>query len=229
MRATTGMKRGIGHDSLYFDTGLEQLSERKKRQKLTIFYKMINQLVPRILCELIPETTGEMTTYTLRSCQNTSLMKTSIKALQTSFISLTVKKWNLLRVSMRGLGTLEQFKQEITSKLNKLPPYFYDGKRKLQILHTRIRMQCSDLHEDLFIKGLAGADVGDQIEDVKHYLIHCTNYQEFQDNLTYALDCNIFGYDIDILLYGDGNIGTEANRNIFKVVQCVIEFYKLFK
>ena len=40
---------------------------------------------------------------------------------------------------------------------------------------------------------------GDQIETAEHYLIHCTNYQEFRDNLIDAIDFNIFEYDIDIL------------------------------
>ena len=39
MRAITGAKRGTGHDRLYFNTGLEQLRERGKRQKLTPIFQ----------------------------------------------------------------------------------------------------------------------------------------------------------------------------------------------
>ena len=78
--------------------------------------------------------------------------------------------------SNEGLGTLKQFKQEITHKFKKPTTYmyFYNGNRKLQILHTRFRMQYSDLHEDLFNKRLADYPVcrcGDEI-DAEHYLIH---------------------------------------------------------
>ena len=110
-------------------------------------------------CEMIPETTAERTNYTRRSSQNTSHMRTLTKALQNSFIPLTVKEWNSLLVAMRELGPLEQFKQEITLKLNKPLSYFYDGKRKFQILHMRLGMQSSDLHENLFNKGLPCAGV----------------------------------------------------------------------
>ena len=92
-------------------------------------------------------------------------------------------------------------------------------------------MQCSDLNEDPYIKGLADSSMyrcGDQIEDAKHYLIHYTNYQEFQDNLADAPSV-IFKHYIDILLYGDENLGTETNRNIFEAVQGFIEFSKRFK
>ena len=114
MRAITGAESGTGHNSLYFDIGLEQLSERRKRQKLTLYFKMKNQLLPRILCEIIPETTPEKPEYIRKPSQNTSLRKTSTKALQTSFIPSTVNEWNSILVATRGIGTLEQFKQEIT-------------------------------------------------------------------------------------------------------------------
>ena len=93
-------------------------------------------MASRILCELIPETTAERTNYTQRASQNTSHMRTLTKAPQAPFIPSTVKEWNLLPVATRGIGTLEQFKQEITPKLNKPLTYFYDVKRKLQILYT---------------------------------------------------------------------------------------------
>ena len=67
IRAITGTKRETGYGRFCFDTVLDRLSERRKRQKLTLFYKIKNQMAPIILWELIPETTAERTTYTLMS------------------------------------------------------------------------------------------------------------------------------------------------------------------
>ena len=60
-----------------------------------------------------------------------------------------------------------------------VPKYYLAGDRKLSILHTRIKKNCSDLKFDLFSNGLsahATCSCGYPIEDAEHYLFRCNNY-----------------------------------------------------
>ena len=231
LRAITGAKKGTSHSNLYFDTGLEKLSVRRRRQKLLMFYKMNNQLAPSLLCDLVPESTEERTTYSLRSSQNKTLPKTTTKAMQSSFIPSTVQEWNALPIDVRLAGTVEEFKRKITPKMERPPSYYYGGERKYQIQHTRIRLQRSDLSEDLFDVGLSDSPMcrcGEHVEDAEHFLSICRLYQDCRDHISDAAGFNIFDYDVDTLLFGDKNFDIETNREIFELIQYYIELTKRF-
>ena len=83
--------------------------------------------------------------------------------------------------------------------------YEKDQLEKVQILHmnSKLRMQCSDIHEDLFNKGLTDSPMcrcGDQTDDAEQ-IVHVQIIKNSEIIMTDALDFNIFfKYDIDILL-----------------------------
>ena len=63
--------------------------------------------------------------------------------------------------------------------VSNVPNNYLAGDRKLSILHTRIRNNCSDLKFDLFSNGLsvhATCGCGYPIEDAEHYLFRCNYY-----------------------------------------------------
>ena len=60
-RKVTGCTKLVAIRDLYQESGWETLSERRRKHKLMLFYKMINGLSPNYLNVLVPQTVGEST------------------------------------------------------------------------------------------------------------------------------------------------------------------------
>ena len=52
-RIVTGLPILASRESLYFETGSEQLCERRRKAKLTTMYKMHTNIVPQYRCDTI--------------------------------------------------------------------------------------------------------------------------------------------------------------------------------
>ena len=59
-RIVTGLPKFASRDSLYYETGWEPLSCRRKSRKLTTFYKMHNKVCPQYLCNCLPPTVSSI-------------------------------------------------------------------------------------------------------------------------------------------------------------------------
>ena len=115
------------------------------------------------------------------------------------------------------------------------PKHHYIGKRKYNIIHTRIRLDCSDLNFHKYKMHLQNNSLCPQCnnceENVNHYFFECPKYTVIRDimiqdiiNMTYGeinIDCNL-------MLYGHRDLDFETNSNIFKSVQNYIELSKRF-
>jgi hypothetical protein len=181
---------------------MEPPANRRERQKLTQMYKMKNNMAPSTLQNLLPPTTEQRTPYTLWSAQNITHAKASTTALHQSFIPSTVRKWNNMPIEWKNATSLEQFKENITPQKTKVPNHFYHGDRKSQILHTRLRLRCSNLNEDLYNVNLNETPLckcGEALEDAEHFLIECPNYEELREELAETYP-NWYFMDIDTLL-----------------------------
>ena len=68
-----------------------------------------------------------------------------------SFLPRTISNWNALPQQTKLATSPESFKHKI-KKQTKPPTYYNSGTRKGQILHARLRMECSDLNHHLVIR-----------------------------------------------------------------------------
>ena len=66
-RIVTGATKLVSINSLLTETGWETLATRRKQHKLTLFYKMQNDLSPEYLASLVPPTVGSTSSYPLRN------------------------------------------------------------------------------------------------------------------------------------------------------------------
>ena len=57
-------------------------------------------------------------------------------------------------LEVKQIASLFSFKAFLNHGKRKVPKYYAIGKRKLQILHTRLRTNCSSLSSDLFFKNM---------------------------------------------------------------------------
>ena len=102
-----------------------------------------------------------------------------------SFIPSTVSLWNNLDISIRNSPTLSSFKNRVKADIYKTPKYYNEGPRKLSILHTRLRHQCSSLNADLskiHIINNFKCNCGASFEDAIHYFLECPLYLSEKKN-----------------------------------------------
>ena len=226
LRAITGTKRGTNHQNLYMETGIEHLSTRRTRQKLILMYKIQNNLAPESLTELLPNNTNDRTHYNLRNAIDTSIPKTKTTAFHRSFYPATIKAWNALSRQTRESRTIHQFKDSITTPTINPPRYFFRSRdRKAEITHTRIRVKCSNLLEDLYDRQLSDTpmcDCGAEIEDAEHFFYRCNKYNHLREHIHDVTNKDIFELDIEELTYGNPNKSDEANAETFEIVQLYI-------
>ena len=66
-RIASGTTKLVSIEHLYSEIGWDTLEARRRKQKLTLFYKMVHNLTPNYLTSLIPSTVNETSNYNLRN------------------------------------------------------------------------------------------------------------------------------------------------------------------
>jgi hypothetical protein len=101
----------------------------------------------------------------------------------------TVKAWNDLPLPTHNLESLNSFKSLINTKNTKIPALYYVGCRLGQILHVRLRMNCSALNADLFIRNLVESPncICGITETVSHFLLECPRHTTLRQQRFFSL------------------------------------------
>ena len=169
----------VSLDNLYKEVGWQTLHRRRQDHKITLFYKMFNQLTPVYLSSLIPQQVNAISHHNLRNSNDIHTIRSNTSLYHNSFLPSTLRQWNSLPVEVRQLNTLSSFKTFLKKDLQSVPTYYYCGSRKAQILHARLRTGCISLNMDLFHKNITESPLCrcGSIEDTQHYFFHCRFYQ----------------------------------------------------
>ena len=134
-----------------------------------------------------------------------------------SFIPSTVLFWNNLDISIRNSPTIFLFKNRVNGDIYKPPEYYNEGSRKLNILHTRLRHQCSSLKADLsriHVINNYKCNCGASFEDAIHYFLECPLY--LSERRTLLSDCDDININIEILLLGNDDYSYDVNSKILE-------------
>ena len=179
-RIVTGTSKLVSIENLYEETKWETLEERRRKHKLTLFYKMVNNLSPSYLSSLVPQPVNAVSAYNLRNSNNIPNVTARSNYYYNSFLPSTIRDWNSLPLDTRNSESLASFKRKLNSSFTRtfVPKYYYTGNRKLQILHTRLRTNCSSLNHDLFLKNITDSPLCrcGGIENVEHFFMSCPLY-----------------------------------------------------
>ena len=228
-RITTGTTKLVSLDNLYKEGGWQTLHRRRQDHKITLFYKMFNQLTPVYLSSLIPQQVNAISHHNLRNSNDIHTIRSNTSLYHNSFRPSTLRQWNSLPVEVRQLNTLSSFKTFLKKDLQSVPTYYYCGSRKAQILHARLRTGCSSLNMDLFHKNITESPLCrcGSIEDTQHYFFHCRFYQGPRNTLLNA--CTTYqNPSLSLLLFGSSTLSLEANIAILEHVHKYILDTKRF-
>ena len=95
---------------------------------------------------------GKCPTLSLRNSNDLQSIHARTALYSNSFLPSTVRDWNNLTPEASKIDTVNTFKQFLNRERECVPKYFYRGNRRRQMLHTRLRTNCSGLNNDLFLK-----------------------------------------------------------------------------
>ena len=112
---------------------------------------MIHGLVPPYLSLLLPPLVGENSRYSLRNSDHYQNIKSKSQLYYNLFLPSAIREWNSLDASVKSSQSVTSLKKSLY-KWKLVPSYYYHGNRKSQMLHTRIRTNCSSLNFYLYRK-----------------------------------------------------------------------------
>ena len=187
-RLVTGAIKGTNRQSLLDELSWDTLQTRRRIHKLSVFYKITNNLVPDYLSSLLPLSVSQKTKYLLRNSEDISLIRCSTSRFQHSFFPSAISAWNSLPLDSRNSSSLNNFKSKVHSLLSrgKSCKLFEVGARYASVLHTRLRLNNSTLNYDLFLYNCIPSPAcacGYCHETSKHYLLHCPHFDVHRTHL----------------------------------------------
>ena len=195
LRITTGDTKVCSLQKLYDDLSCETLEKRRHKHKLFLLYKIINNLAPNYLMQLLPPMVQQFSRYPLRKSEDFAIPVT--RTATYSFLPTAIRDWNELSPVTRNAPTLNSFKHTLRNNQILVPKYFdtLHASRIAQILHNRIRLECSSLNSHLFKKNLTDNQLCScgSIETTSHFFTHVLDTQHMGNN-TYLISHTSYQY-----------------------------------
>ena len=139
-RIVLGCSKLVSLADLREKCGWELLSERRRKYKLILFFKMVKGFAPIYLSNLVPELNSDISNYNLRNSINLYSTACRTSLYKDLFLPLVVDEWNLLPQNIRDLESVSSFKDCLNIDKPIPNKLFLVGKRRLQIIHARLRM-----------------------------------------------------------------------------------------
>jgi hypothetical protein len=222
-RIITGAKWGTSHELLYNEFGLLPLAERRKHCKLKFMYNLIRNETPQYLFECLPANVNHR--HNLRNPLDILTFRCRTEKFKKSFLPDCINLWNMLANPLKQLDSFSLFKSTVCCNppVNKL----YNGvNRKLSLIHSQLRMKCSDLNSHLFNLHVVDNPFcnycNNVIEDAYHFFFSCPLYHWGRINLLENInEIEPINVTLDISLFGKNELTPENNLRIFG---CVEEF-----
>ena len=226
-RAVTGGMWGTPSHQLYAETGWETLKQRREKRKLLIMFKIMNKEVPSYLSDDIAEEVESRNNYNTRFKENITHFRARTTMFSNSFFPSTIRIWNQIPLHVRRAEHISFFEKYLNEKY-KLPEkykFYSFGNRHTSILHSRLRMGCSQLNLHLHKVGLresGNCDCGDGSEDTLHYFFLCRKFNSIRIDLHESV-IRLAPFTLKTILMGSDECSKSENEKIFRAVFTFIE------
>ena len=86
--------------------------------------------------------------YPLRNAERIPLLKVKTQQYASSFLPATMHDWNSLSPETQQADTVHIFKSKLQTHPGRSTLLYNVGSRRNQILHCRLRLDCSSLNHD---------------------------------------------------------------------------------
>lgn len=233
MRLITGATARCNVLNLYKETNMVPVLDRINNSVLIQMFKIINNLSPSYLSDLI-SVTGDRQQYRLRSFnpRNVTEPITRLESYRRSFVPYGCSLWNNLPSDMKEITSVNTFKDKLKSKFDSCRTLYYYGERWAGIHHARLRIGCSklnyDLNKNLHVIDSPQCLCGALQETAFHFFFECPNFINERNLLLAQIDL-IANPTVDIVLFGDTNLEDPDNVEIFQAVHTFIRESKRFE
>ncbi|KAJ8301450.1 hypothetical protein KUTeg_020437 [Tegillarca granosa] len=188
---------------------------------------MKNDLSPPYLCNLVPLPHHEIHSHNTQGSQNFQSILCRTSFYFNSFLPSVIRNWNDVPNDVKNNILYLSFKNSISTSCK--VPFYYNCRSRLgQILHARLRLECSSLQCHLFNRNLVNNPYCrcGLVENAKHFLLFWKIYSHIRLRTIYLLP---YVLSINKLLYGDPMLSQQQNTEIFLSVQEFIIQSKRYK
>ena len=231
-RVATGATKLVSIQKLYEEVCWERLETRRWKHKLVLFHKMYHNITPQYLSSLVPPLVQNVSRYNLRNADNLQTIHSRTTQYCNSFLPSVVRDWNSLPYADRNVDSTDSFKHRLNRNRAYVPRYYYTGKRRPQVYHTRLRTGCSALNFDLYSKNIVESPLCTctrrEVENAYHFFFTCPLYADQRNNLNLTIS-QYTTVTLNVLLFGDDTLPLSSNVAIFKCVQKYISDTKRFE
>ena len=131
-RIATGATKLVSLNTLSNEIYLKTLEQRRKNHRLTLFFKMVYNITPHYLSNIIPPTISNLSHYNLRNSNGLQTVDARTNQYYHSFLSSTTRDWNSLYVETKQSESVNSFKLLLTKGKSTVPDHYYIGSRKAQ-------------------------------------------------------------------------------------------------
>ena len=100
---------------LALELGWEEMSSRRAVHKVILYYKIVNNLCPNYLKNLLSVQVSERKSYSLRNLKNFTLFASRTERFNRSFLPSTTRLWNNISIDVRSTLSLGVFKKSLLS------------------------------------------------------------------------------------------------------------------
>ena len=228
--AVTGTWRGTSREKLYAELGWESLSSRRWSRRLTLFYKMINNLLPEYTRDPVPQL--QQSHYSLRNQDVIGQIRARTEKFKFSFYPNCLAEWNELDPEIRLAPSVAIFKKRLISMIRPPAKSVFGIHDPIGLSYlTQLRVGLSKLCFHKFKHNFKDSinpmcPTNDGIETTEHFLLLCPSFEVERRNLLARVFQLLrpYGY-IDLsnqvlaqlLLYGDRYLPNDLNRNILEL------------
>ena len=228
--AVTGTWRGTSREKLYAELGWESLSARRWSRRLTLFYKIMNNLIPLYTKEPIPPL--QQPNYSLRNQDAVGQIRARTEKFLSSFYPNCISEWNKLDPEIRLALSVAVLKTKLLSRIRpsaKSVFGIHDPIGLSYLLQLRVGLSKLNFHKfkDNFRDTVNPmCPTNDGIEDTEHFSLLCPSFDiQRQDLLAgvsellrpfVQIDTLPNNVLVQYLLYGNKELSNDINRNILK-------------
>ena len=241
-KIVTGAMKGTSKQRLMQEIGWEDLKTRRAIHKLLLYFKIVNNLCPSYLVDLLPLLVSERTNYSLRTASNYSIFASRTDHFKRYFFPSTTSLWNDIGNDIHCLDSIGSFKKALFSSYNVSSynaTFDFAIDRFNAIFHTRLRLDTCALNYYLFKIGCKESPAcfcGFYNESVNHFFLECPLYSAPRTNFLSSA-ARIFAdrwssmtkvQIVSVFLFGSKLLSPKQNSDLFFHVQSFISDSKRF-